>query len=302
MNIQQGVQNAFGAASAVQGVLGTASNISNLFSGNGQPGNVGAAGWRGQLRRASFGGVPFGVFGGQIRVGRRNAVHEYPFKDQVWVEDLGRAARRITLTGFLVENAVYGGGGVIAQRDRMIAVCESPDQKTLVHPTLGELRVSLLDTSMEERWDQGRMFEISFSFIEAGERVFPDAQVNTGAEVDAAADVADIASSSDFGSSITGALAQGSSVVDMAVITASSWAGAATSLVSDATNLINTVGSLPGSFGRFAGGASIGLGSLVAQVPAPATVAQLVAAGTVARGAVSTAASALGTAAAAIAT
>ncbi|KWT89358.1 MULTISPECIES: DNA circularization N-terminal domain-containing protein [unclassified Variovorax] len=284
---------------SVQNVLGAVSSISNLFAGAGVQGNPLVSSWRSQLRQASFGGVPFGVLGGQIRVGRRNAVHEYPFKDQVWVEDLGRAARRITLTGFLVENGAYGGGAVIAQRDRLIAVCESPDQKTLIHPTLGSLKVSLLDSAMEERWDQGRMFEISFAFIEAGERVFPSAQVDTGADVDAAADAADAACGSDFVGTITSSLAQGASVVDMAVSTATTWAGTAVTLASDATNLINTVGSLPGVYSRYFGGRTRGF--LGRRLSSPATtVGQLVAAGTVARKTVSQAGAALTAAAAAI--
>lgn len=304
MSLQQGINGALGAVSAAQGILGAASSISNLFSGNGQSGNAGANGWRSQLRQASFGGVPFGVLGGQLRVGRRNAVHEYPFKDQVWVEDLGRAARRITLTGFLVENAAYGGNpSVIAQRDRLIAVCESPDQKTLVHPTLGSLKVSLLDTAIEERWDQGRVFEISFSCVEAGSPVFPAVRVETGFRVTSAAQAVTAAISSDFVSSVTSALKQGSAVVGMAVSTAAAWAGTAQALARDATNLMNAVGSLTGSNGRYFGGRARGIGNLGGTLAsASTTVSQLVAAGTVARSAVATATANLGAKAVAIAT
>ena len=286
---------------SIQTVLGTEKMISSLYAGAGIPGNPIAANWRAQLRPASLGGVPFAVWGGQIRVGRRNAVHEYPFKDEVWVEDLGRAARRITLTGFLVENAAYGGGSVIQQRDRLIAVCESRDQKTLVHPTLGSLNVSLLDSAMEERWDQGRMFEVSFSFIEAGQRVFPRADVSTGSVVDSAADAAESALSADFATSIEASLSQGKAVVDMAVSTSSAWAGNAVALAGDATNLINTVGSLSGSYSRYFGGRARGYQNVTAQLAMPATtITQLVAAGTVARQGVSTAAAALTSAAAEI--
>jgi prophage DNA circulation protein len=34
-----------------------------------------------QLQHASFGGVPFGVLGAEATFGRRQAVHQYPFKD-----------------------------------------------------------------------------------------------------------------------------------------------------------------------------------------------------------------------------
>ncbi|HEY8334939.1 MAG TPA: DNA circularization N-terminal domain-containing protein [Tardiphaga sp.] len=282
----------------IQRAVGAVASLSSMFP-SALPGGVSS--WRDQLRPASFGGVPFGVLGGQIRVGRRNAVHEYPFKDQVWVEDLGRAARRITLTGFLVENGIYGGGNVIAQRERLIAVCESAGKSTLVHPTLGMLNVSLLDSMMEERWDRGRVFEISFAFIEAGERVFPELTVDTGAEVSIAASLADAAGISDFASSVTASLAQGAAVVNTAVSTASAWASKAVGLANNATNLMSMVGLMPGPYGRYFGGRSNPIGSATRIATTAVTVSQLIAQGTVSRVAVSAASGALAKAAAVIA-
>ena len=42
------------------------------------------------------------------------AVHEYPYRDTVWVEDLGRSARKFTLRGFLDtgQSGVQRGGCV----------------------------------------------------------------------------------------------------------------------------------------------------------------------------------------------
>lgn len=301
MSISSKVNTALGAVSNVQGLLGAVSSISGMFAGNGLNGSNFDAGWRSRLQPASFGGVPFAVLGGQIRVGRRNAVHEYPYKDQVWVEDMGRAARRITLSGFLVENARYGGGDVIAQRERLIAVCEAPGKKTLVHPTLGALNVALLDSAMDERWDQGRVFEISFSFVEEGERTFPSAVSDTRSEVRSFADLADAAVGGDFSTAVSDALAQGSSVVGMAVSTANTWAGTALTLAKDATNLMHMVNSLPGANGRYFGGRTRGIGNLGAQLASASTIPQLIAAGTVARAHVTSAAAALTTAAAEIA-
>lgn len=297
MSIAGKVNTALGAVSKVQGLLGAASNLSGLFAGNGLNGSAFDAGWRTRLQPASFGGVPFGVFGGQIRVGRRNAVHEYPFKDQVWVEDMGRAARRITLSGFLVENARYGGGDVIAQRERLIAVCEGPGKKTLVHPTLGALNVALLDSAMDERWDNGRVFEISFSFIEEGERSFPSVTSDTRSEVNSMADLADAAVGGDFASAVSGALAQGSAVVGMAVSTASTWGKTALTLSNDATNLMHMVSSLPGPNGRYFGGRTRGIAKLSNQLASVSTIPQLIAAGTVARAKVGTAVAAMADAA-----
>ena len=46
-----------------------------------------------QLKPASFRGVPFVVQEGTSHFGRRNQIHEYPFRDTPWVEDLGQQAR-----------------------------------------------------------------------------------------------------------------------------------------------------------------------------------------------------------------
>lgn len=246
--------------------------------------------WFQELRPASFGGVPFAVYGGEIRVGRRNAVHEYPFKDEVWVEDLGRSARRIVLVGFLVENAAYGGGAVIQQREQLIAACEAPGQKTLVHPTLGSLTVSLLDTSIRESREQGRSFQFTMTFIEGGERTFPAADVSTQDAVAQTCTAADAAAGADFATAVAPTFAAGSSVVSMASVTSSSWASQILSAAGDATNLMNQVAGLQGSFGRFFGSGLRGfVGSVSGLVNLPSSVSDLIAVGTMARAAVSTA-------------
>jgi prophage DNA circulation protein len=245
----------------VQGGINTVTRIAADFG----LGTVGAAGnsafWIDQLSPASYRGVPFGVLGGEAHFGRRNAVHEYPFRDTVWVEDLGRSARRISLSGFLV------GNDCIAQRERMIAACEERGNGQLVHPTLGLMTVNLLGAlNVTERWDRGRMFELSFVFIESGERIFPSIEPSGGAVTDAAADAADIAIAGDFASRAKDALQNGAAVVSQAVQTSRAWTSAAQVLGNDATNLTHMVSSLTGNLGRFAGGANIGglTGSLAA--------------------------------------
>lgn len=267
-------------------------------------GGVGSSGtyWKDQLRPATYAGVPFGVLGGSIRFGRRNAVHEYPFRDTVWVEDLGRAARRINMTGFLVENGAYlkkipSPTSVIAQRERLIAACESALDGELVHPTLGRLKVSNLSVSAEERWDQGRVFELNFSFIESGKRIFPSVATSTGDAVSLASTAADVAASADFGSAVGDTIKQGASVVSQAVSTAAAWGRKAQKLANDATNIFNMVGTLKGGFGRYFGGRSIGgLTKAVSSLSGAATsVAGLIALGANARNAVSAAVSKLST-------
>lgn len=63
---------------------GVASALGNLASDFG----VGS-GWQDSLRQASFGGVPFGVDIAAGQNGRKVAVHQYPWRDGAWPEDMG---------------------------------------------------------------------------------------------------------------------------------------------------------------------------------------------------------------------
>ena len=247
--------------------------------------------WRASIRDASWRGVPFVTIGGQIKVGRRNAIHEYPLRDTVWVEDLGRSARRISVSGF------YVGDDVVSWRERMIAACEAPGDGQLVHATLGVLTVSLIDTALDERWDKGRVCAVNFTFIEAGARVFPNNVPVTKDDVSGKSDGVDSAASADFVTKVSASLTQGAAVVNQAVTSAASWARTAQALANDATNLTKMVKDLPGTFGRYAKGANTFSGLTSGVQGGALTIQNLIASGSVARTNVGTAASKLAEAA-----
>lgn len=240
--------------------------------------------WKDQLRPASFRGIPFGVLEGQLRFGRKVAVHEYPFRDAVWVEDLGRMGRRVAFVGFLV------GDDCIAQRDRLIKVCEEAaavDGAELVHPTLGRMNVSLADAvGCAEHWDRGRYFEIAFSFIEQGKRQFPGMATSTSDEVASAATAAQAATSGSFLQTVVGAIKSGVAAVKQVVNSVQTIARQAQSLVNDATNLYHYVQALPGTFGRL-------FGANVVRSGRTASVASLIAQGAVGRASVTQAGNAM---------
>ncbi|WP_028210781.1 DNA circularization protein [Paraburkholderia mimosarum] len=208
----------------------------------------------GALQRASWRGVPFATRGGTVKVGRRVALHEYPFRDDVWVEDLGRAGRRISLTGFLVQDAAYGGGDVISQRTAMIQACETEDKGDgeLVHPSLGRLTVSLLDFECEESAEHGRAFEVRFTFITAGQQQFPTLAIATRAQTGLSALAAFAASAQDFMTQISSYLTVPPLVGELER-TAQGFVNEALSIVTRATNLVSMVATLPGQFGRYVG-------------------------------------------------
>jgi prophage DNA circulation protein len=283
-----------GGVRSLSNVVSSGQNAANrLASDVGAGGGKAAASWREKLRPASFRGVAFGVLEGQLRFGRRVAIHEYPFRDTVWVEDLGKLGRRVAFNGFLV------GDDCIAQRDLLIKACEdagAAEGGELVHPTLGRMRVSLADAvTCIERWDRGRVFEIGFSFVEQGKRIFPNSSVDTRGAVQSAAAKAKTAASANLLSTVAGALKSGLAVAAQAASTVASWAAAAQRLVNDATNLYHFVQGLPGEFGRLFGGNSVRSPS------ASTSVQSLVALGAVGRANVAVASGALGNGAAGLA-
>jgi len=126
------------------------------------------ADWRNDLQPASFRGVPFEVeaLGGEY--GRRKAIFEFPGRDIPYVEDLGRAARRHQIRGFVLGNDYMG------QRDDLLeALEEDPTPGLLIHPTLGRLVVGVLGVRTTESRDKGGMCAFDIEFIEDGPRPSP---------------------------------------------------------------------------------------------------------------------------------
>lgn len=151
--------------------------------------------WLDDLQPASWRGIPFGVLSEGATAGRSVAVHEYPFRDRqpVWAEDTGRAARTFQITGFIV------GDDVAARRARLLDAADlTAGPGELVHPQLGSQTVTLLRFASQTRWDLGRVVELSFEFVESGERLYPEAAADTQLQVDKAADDAALAAGDDY--------------------------------------------------------------------------------------------------------
>ncbi|HWF01548.1 MAG TPA: DNA circularization N-terminal domain-containing protein [Caulobacteraceae bacterium] len=230
------------------------------------------------LQKASFRGAPFGVTGDNPKFGRRLAVHEYPYRDVPWPEDLGRKARRLAITGFLIANsAVYGGGDVFHQLSAMIVAAETEGLGTLVHPYLGTLQVACDSFEPASELDVDGYLQISFSFVEGGNAVFPNNLQSTGSAVRSAATAAKSAVASSFSSLITPLLPLGGASITAIVAAVTAWTGQIVSLGGDATSLLNLGSELTGEYGRFFNGANAGLGGAPAIIlPAGTTIEQLV--------------------------
>jgi len=200
-----------------------------------------AVNWYENRRPASYKGVKFAVLTSEALFGRRNAIHEYPFAEKLWVEDIGRSARRITMTGFIMDrDPLLDGKPLDAAVNELINACESNGIGSLYHPTLGTLNnVGLLaPVSIREEWNKGRMVVLTFSFIENGEQTFPSRIIETpqntqAVAVDTSRKVIDLFTAQSAPNFIEAAAAAVQGVVN----TTTSWANKALKLSEDATNI-----------------------------------------------------------------
>ncbi|TCK36730.1 prophage DNA circulation protein [Paraburkholderia sp. BL8N3] len=243
--------NALSVAGSIGGVAQSVGNLANLLGGS--------SGWDYRLARASYGDIPFAVDSGHSVAGRRYAIHEYPFRDVGWVEDLGKLPSRWELDGYLVEDSlIYGGGPVKQQRDAMYALVTAGGAHTLVHPSFGSMPdiVCLKAEFSDDR--AGRAIGVQFTFMKAGLRAYPASDTSTGDQSLNAASLTGIAALKDFVRTTATKIAIGAAVVQQAISTAVGWYQFAVALVNDGKRIIGSVSTLFGNFGRLFGGANSG--------------------------------------------
>lgn len=116
--------------------------------------------WRDELRDGMFRGAPFYCEEAKLRGGRRQAVFEYPQREQGDSEDMGRKLRRFSLDLFVL------GEEYMAARDQLLVALESAGPAWLVHPYLGELYVAVEDFDLTESTKEGGIAKFSVQFVE----------------------------------------------------------------------------------------------------------------------------------------
>jgi prophage DNA circulation protein len=226
------------------------------------------AGFMGLLQAASFRGVPFKVIGAQVVKGRRQAKHEYPYVDGGWLEDMGRALRTYSFSGYLI--------GDVAPVMQLLLdnAVETKGPGLLIHPTIGAVQVSVGSASTAIHKDKMRVIEVAFQFIEAGSPIFPSTIIATVVAVLAAADSALTAGNTDLGGTAIPAATAGPAVTGEGQAVVTSFAAAATTGGANPTAIVGMAAALPPpdantSYGRY------GAGSASVMLPAGTTVATL---------------------------
>jgi prophage DNA circulation protein len=161
--------------------------------------------WREDLRRveladgrrligASFRGVPFLVDSGERSGGRRTVVHEFPLRDDPFVEDLGRRARSFRVDGYVI------GDDYLDERDALLAALEDvAGPGELVHPNYGVKRAICASVGVRESRSEGGMASFAIEFQEApAQGIAPVVQPDPAGVVAAAADAALAATETEF--------------------------------------------------------------------------------------------------------
>ena len=137
--------------------------------------------WRERLQKASFRGVPFYVEASETQAGRRVVLHEFPLREKPYAEDLGKKAQTFRVTAFVLGDEYFD------QRDALIETIEKPGAGQLIHPYLGAKTVTITDqVTITESAEEGGIARFALTFVEAGEKAYPDESTDANAAVDSA--------------------------------------------------------------------------------------------------------------------
>lgn len=104
--------------------------------------------WTKTLWPASFKGVPFWSERSQESGGRRVVEHEFPMRDDPFLEDLGEALRKFDVTAYLASDAAD------AEASALAAVCAERGPGLLVLPMQGQVLVRCLEFARDHEKDR----------------------------------------------------------------------------------------------------------------------------------------------------
>lgn len=140
--------------------------------------------WRDRVSQpAKFRGVEFRVDTSELEGGRKVISHEYPLRDEPFVEDLGRRGRIFRVHAYVV------GPDYLTKRDALLEALEEGGPGTLEHPYYGTRTVAVGDYHVREHKDEGGAAFFTVDFIETESRPFvPYANLVHGDLAAAAAD------------------------------------------------------------------------------------------------------------------
>jgi len=133
--------------------------------------------WLDNFRQAKFRNAEFYVPSAENRGGRRGVVHEFPKRDEPYVEDMGKKAKSFEIEAYVL------GEDYFTARNALVEALDAPGVGKLVHPYLGTLDVFCTNYSFRETVTETRMARFTLSFVQAGRLKFPSTTIDTTADV-----------------------------------------------------------------------------------------------------------------------
>ena len=127
----------------------------------------------GRLLPARFRGAVFYVDDAGGSYGRRFADHEYPDRDTPYAEDLGRAQRVWSITGYVI------GPNFRFLRNALLRACERKGPGTLYHPAIGSVQAVCRNVRWSEQREAGLRSTFTLEFAEPGELLEPAGMPDT---------------------------------------------------------------------------------------------------------------------------
>ena len=195
------------------------------------------------LLPASWRGIPFFVNSISTKVGRRQAIHEYPQRDTIWVEDLGRGVRSFGFRGYLT------GALASIQRDAFLLAVEKQGAGTLSHPTLGFFTCAIVAFASTESDDALGVYYLDMEFVETGVVEYPVSSAASGNAINLGA----INMLSASAAAYVSAIGTGAAILSQVQVTVTAWANLPASLATDAAAIGSSVTGLGAAFGRYQG-------------------------------------------------
>jgi prophage DNA circulation protein len=124
---------------------------------------VAPAPWRLRLQPASYMGVEFHVEHQGRSGGRRVVLHEYPKRDKPYAEDMGRAAFRYQMTGYIIGPSYHEG------KRALMNALDSSEGGQLVDPYIGEPKMCICERySVSETRERGGYCQFEMTFVDLG--------------------------------------------------------------------------------------------------------------------------------------
>lgn len=127
--------------------------------------------WRDKLVQASFRTATFSVLSTSSEGGRRTVLHQFPFDDIPYLEDMGKEANTYQIQAFVVSNT-SNNQNYFTDRNALIKALEAFGAGTLIHPFLGTKKVGLQGKyKLDESFSDGGVARFTFTFVDAGKTV-----------------------------------------------------------------------------------------------------------------------------------